>query len=69
MVSIKATEWPGRDFLGTNLIATTTEIGLSLGMWFGEICSCRCLASRNKFTKPRTKTLADLCRPIARWPL
>ena len=26
-----------------------TEIGKSIGTWFGEICSCPCFASRNKF--------------------
>ena len=29
-----------------------TEIGWSLGMWFGEICSCPCLANQLSFTHP-----------------
>ena len=30
-------------------IENCTEIGKSIGTWYGEICSCPCLASRNKF--------------------
>ena len=32
-----------------SLVSVCTEIGLSLGMCFGEICSCPSLVSRNKF--------------------
>ena len=34
-----------------------TEIGLSLGTWFGETCSRPCLASRNKFHQDFSRSL------------
>ena len=38
-----------------------TEMGLSLGTWFGEICFCPFLASRNKFHQT---TYQDFSRPL-----
>ena len=56
---------PERDF-SLPRINHSTEIGLSLGTWFGEICSCPCLASRNIFHKT---TYQDFSRSLWTFPL
>ena len=43
--------------------SVNTEIGKSLGTWFGEICSCKLRKDRNKFHQT---TYQDLSRSLYR---